>query len=45
LVFQILGFPMSISIIIIGSVILFVSIFYLRKVSNKNEDNDVLDQF
>jgi NADH:ubiquinone oxidoreductase subunit 5 (subunit L)/multisubunit Na+/H+ antiporter MnhA subunit len=45
LVFQILGFPMSISIIIIGSVILFVSIFYLRKVSNKKEDDDVLDQF
>lgn len=45
LVFKILAFPFSISFIIIGSVVLFFSIFYFKNKKPKEEDNDILDQF
>ena len=45
LVFQMLGFPFSISFIIIGSVILFFSIFFFRKRRTKEDDDEILDQF
>jgi hypothetical protein len=45
LVFKMLHFPFSISLIIIGAAILFVSIFFLRKRANKKDDNEILDQF
>lgn len=45
LVFQMLGFPFSISFIIIGSVILFFSIFYFRKRRTKEDNDEILDQF
>ena len=43
LVFYIVGFPFSISVIIIGVVILFTSLFYFKKTTRK-DNNDIIDQ-
>lgn len=45
LVFKMLHFPFSISLIIIGAVILFISIFFLRKKVGDKDDDEILDQF
>jgi hypothetical protein len=45
LLFKIFHFPFSISLIIIGSLTLFISIFILRRGNNKDKDNEILDQF
>lgn len=46
LVFHMLGFPISISFILIGSAVLFLSLFVFRKRPLKdNDEGEILDQF